>query len=103
MERTRRLRGSSPVTKLGGGGSKLAGWWQRAAVEFGSQRWWDWSEEAGGLGPKIGAVEDCEGTSTFYRPAEGGERLGEVVKWSVVVSAPLIMMVLKGNGGVGVV
>jgi hypothetical protein len=61
--------------------------------------------ERGGreLGPKMGAVEDCEGTDAFYGPAEGGERFREVVKWPVAVSAPLIMMVSKGNGGVDVV
>jgi hypothetical protein len=44
------------------------------------------SLEPGGreLGPKMEAMEDCEGTSTFHRPVEGGERPREVVKWLAV-------------------
>jgi hypothetical protein len=61
--------------------------------------------ERGGreLGPKMRAVEDCEGTGAFYRPAKGGEGLGEVVKWPAVVSSPLITSILKENRGVSVV
>lgn len=78
------------VTMKGGGGI-----WSSTAVRL---------ERGGGeLGPKMGAVEDCEGSSAFYRPTEGGERPGKVVKRPAVASAPLITTVLMGNGGASVV
>jgi hypothetical protein len=50
----------------------------------------------------MGAVEDYEGTGAFYMPEEGGERPGEVMKWPAAVTAPLITLVSKWNGGVKV-